>query len=58
MIGNAIANFFHEIMYNMLKGIAEICNTIISLMRMLLGMSAVKDGNNSNLMLSTVFILN
>ena len=55
MIGNAIANFFHEIMYNMLKGIAEICNTIISLMRMLLGMSAVKDGNNSNLMLSTVF---
>lgn len=55
MIGNAIANFFHEIMYNMLKGIAEICNTIISLMRMLLGMSPVQSGGRDNLMLSTVF---
>ena len=55
MILNAIAKFFHKLIYGILKVLADISDTIITLMRMLLGMSPVRAGDNSNLTLATVF---
>ncbi|MEG9430608.1 MAG: hypothetical protein VZQ61_06795 [Christensenellaceae bacterium] len=55
MIGNAISNFFHKIVYGIIKVLADIVNTIINLMRMLLGMKPLSDGKTDNLLLNALF---
>lgn len=57
MIGEAISNFFNSIMFGIIKMLASITNTIISLMRMLLGLDALQgDGGAGaeNLLLSSI----
>ena len=53
-IKNTIFNFFYEIMFGILKVLAIIIDTIISIVRMLLGLDPLEGGTTPNLVLEAL----
>lgn len=49
-----IANFFRRIMFGIIKVLADIVDTVISLMRMLLGLDPINGGETENMLLDAL----